>query len=170
MSDLAIELRRSIERLPANDPRRAKALEQFAPKPSAPAPVAVSGTTTADGTVTALAVTMCLKTVSEANSRDMGVKMGRVKRQRATVRDTLRSMGRVLPMFPVVVTLTRISRKTLDDDNLQSAFKAVRDGVADAMNRDDGDVAAYEWRYAQEVGASGYAVRILIESRKAATP
>ena len=37
------------------------------------------------------------------------------------------------PEMPVVVTLTRISPRQLDEDNLSRAFKAIRDGVADAL-------------------------------------
>jgi len=36
------------------------------------------------------------------------------------------------------ITMTRRGRK-MDDDNLGGAFKAVRDGIADALQIDDGD-------------------------------
>lgn len=54
--------------------------------------------------------------------------------------------------LPCVVTLTRISPRLLDDDNLRPALKAVRDGVADRLGVDDRDPRV-EWRYAQRKGA-----------------
>jgi len=36
------------------------------------------------------------------------------------------------------ITLTRLSRRNLDSDNLAGALKAVRDGVADCLGIDDG--------------------------------
>jgi hypothetical protein len=48
-----------------------------------------------------------------------------------------------------VVTLTRFGGRKLDDDNLRSALKSIRDGIADAIGLDDGD-GRIEWRYAQD--------------------
>ncbi len=59
---------------------------------------------------------------------------------------------------PLVCTLTRIGRK-LDDDNLASAFKAVRDQVAAELGVDDGSDAV-AWRYAQERGPAGIRIEI----------
>jgi hypothetical protein len=48
----------------------------------------------------------------------------------------------------------------LDGDNLQSAFKATRDGVADWLGVDDGD-PRLDWQYRQRKGAAKvYAVEI----------
>lgn len=47
-----------------------------------------------------------------------------------------------------VVTLTRCAPRELDDDNLARAFKATRDGVADALGVDDRDKRLV-WRYEQ---------------------
>lgn len=61
---------------------------------------------------------------------------------------------------PVTITLTRISPGTLDDDNLQGALKAIRDGVADAFHVADND-KRIRWQYAQEKCARKmYGVRI----------
>lgn len=63
-----------------------------------------------------------------------------------------------------VVTVTRHSSGTLDDDNLQGSLKAIRDGIADAMWIDDGS-DRIEWRYAQAKAKRGtYTVTIRIES------
>jgi hypothetical protein len=47
-----------------------------------------------------------------------------------------------------VITITRHGSRRMDDDNLASCCKAVRDGIADALGIDDGDPRT-EWRYAQ---------------------
>lgn len=64
--------------------------------------------------------------------------------------------------MPVRVKLTRIGRKEMDGDNLQGALKAVRDGIADAIEIDDGD-KRMTWDYAQEIG-KGYSVRVEISA------
>ena len=61
---------------------------------------------------------------------------------------------------PITVVLTRIGKKTLDDDNLQSGFKATRDGVADWLGIDDGS-PLLTWRYAQEKGKQ-YAAHVAV--------
>lgn len=64
------------------------------------------------------------------------------------------------------VTLTRVGVRELDSDNLASACKAVRDGVADRLRLDDGSPLV-EWAYRQEKclkGAEG--VRVEIEALK----
>ena len=59
------------------------------------------------------------------------------------------------------ITLTRIAPRALDSDNLASAFKACRDGIADALGVDDGS-PRLEWRYAQEKGAARVRVELQI--------
>ena len=58
------------------------------------------------------------------------------------------------------VTLTRVAPRELDDDNLASAFKAIRDEVAAFVGLDDGS-KRFTWAYRQERGL--YAVRIRLE-------
>lgn len=66
--------------------------------------------------------------------------------------------------LPCVVTLTRIAPRALDDDNLRSGFKGLRDGIADRLGIADND-PRIEWRYAQERGKpKEYAARVQIES------
>ncbi len=75
------------------------------------------------------------------------------------------------PWLPCTVTLTRISARGLDDDNLQGAFKAVRDSVASALCVDDRlrDIVRYE--YSEDVvkwkrgTPTPKAIRITIERR-----
>jgi hypothetical protein len=67
--------------------------------------------------------------------------------------------------LPVVVTLTRIAPRQLDDDNLASGFKGIRDGVAEALGTDDRNPLV-TWRYAQRRGdPREYAMTIEITPR-----
>lgn len=65
--------------------------------------------------------------------------------------------------LPCVVTLIRVAPRPLDGDNLQSGFKALRDGIADRLGVADND-PRIEWRYGQVRGkAKEYAARVKIE-------
>lgn len=109
---------------------------------------------------------LTVHTVSEANSRDHWAKKAkRVAAQRRFSHWCLEAHilrgGLVLP-FPLIVTLTRIAPRELDGDNLQSALKATRDGIADYFGVDDRD-PRIEWCYGQEKGrVREYAVRVEI--------
>lgn len=59
------------------------------------------------------------------------------------------------------VTFLRTGGNPMDSDNLQAAFKAMRDAVAGMVGVDDGDEAFWDWRYEQAGGAVG--VRITLE-------
>jgi crossover junction endodeoxyribonuclease RusA len=109
-------------------------------------------------------VLLPVRTWSEANVRGhWGKRARRAKRQREAARLLVRAARIAIPKSgPVAITLTRIALRALDSDNLASGFKAVRDGVADALGVDDGS-ARIEWRYAQERGKPGeYAVKVQI--------
>ena len=72
---------------------------------------------------------------------------------RGAVRDALAlrappSLGRARGSW--VVRLTRAAPAELDDDNLSSAFKAVRDAVAAWLGVDDSPRSPVRWKYAQE--------------------
>jgi len=56
------------------------------------------------------------------------------------------------PEIPLIVMLTRISPRPLDDDNLRGAFKSIRDGIADVFQLDDSARSPITWRYAQLKG------------------
>lgn len=91
-----------------------------------------------------------VQTKNESNQRGMGWfgKASRAKKQRTAI-SALFPKWKVAPA--VRVTLTRISAGELDDDNLRSALKAVRDEVAACMRIDDGS-RLVEWAYAQKKG------------------
>lgn len=76
----------------------------------------------------------------------------------APYREALRAIATTRPV--VTVRLTRIGKRRLDGDNLQSAGKACRDGIADALGVDDADPRV-TWVYEQSL-AKEYGVRIEI--------
>lgn len=102
-----------------------------------------------------------LQTVSEANQRGMAIaKAGRVRGQRTTAYGKLRSKYPTPPKPPMVVVLVRYANRALDSDNLASALKAVRDGVADWLKIDDGN-PGIRWVVEQEPARPRvYGVRI----------
>lgn len=89
------------------------------------------------------------------------VRHRRVKAQRQTVAWFL-TASTPRPALPVVVTLTRVGVRDLDGDNLQGAFKAVRDQVATWLGLDDAD-PRIRWEYDQRRGKV-CAVEIRVES------
>lgn len=99
-------------------------------------------------------ISLPLKIVSVANLREhWRVRANRASHQRCL---TMLVVQNKVPKddAPTEVTLTRISARALDDDNLASAFKAVRDGVADALGLKDND-KRLAWKYAQRKGKKG---------------
>ena len=65
---------------------------------------------------------------------------------------------------PLRVTITRIAPRTLDDDNLVSCCKAVRDGIAQWLDTPDND-PSITWVYAQRrEGVGEYAVEMTVEA------
>jgi hypothetical protein len=93
-----------------------------------------------------------LLTISEANSRGhWSARAKRVKAQRWAMTLVLGVRPGFIPSS-MVVRLTRMSARSLDTDNLASAFKAVRDQIAEWLGVDDGDPNVV-WVYAQQLRA-----------------
>ena len=87
-------------------------------------------------------------------------------RSRRTKAHRLAALAVPVHPLPCVVTLIRVAPRALDGDNLQSGFKALRDGIADRLGVADNDPRV-EWRYAQARGkAKEYAARVRIEPRE----
>jgi len=80
------------------------------------------------------------------------------KKQRRATRLAL--YGEDIPPLPLVITITRVGRRKLDDDNLASACKYIRDEIATIVGIDDGS-PLYTWRYEQRVGEYGVDVEIV---------
>ena len=103
---------------------------------------------------------MTLPSVANGSHGHWSTRAKRVKAQRNYVKLALidaRVAAKVLVpgshwvVPPMVVTLTRIAPRALDDDNLAYAFKAVRDEVAAYFGVNDND-PRIEWVYRQERG------------------
>jgi hypothetical protein len=104
-----------------------------------------------------IVVDIPVRIISEANSRQHWRKAAARKRvHRMTARTILQMHAR--PMGETeqfTITLTRVAPRKLDDDNLASGFKAVRDGVADWLGIDDGS-PRIQWVYRQHKGDAGH--------------
>jgi hypothetical protein len=105
---------------------------------------------------------------STANLREHHmVKAKRTKKQRGCAKMVVGSVVRGIPWTEsayLLVTITRVAPRELDDDNLATACKATRDGIADALGINDRDPRV-KWQYAQAKGQpKEYAVNIRIES------
>jgi hypothetical protein len=115
------------------------------------------------GIVAMIEVEMDMKIVSVANMRlHWAAKARLTKSQRQKTRNALAAVAQSfgVEVLPVTVVLTRVAPRRLDGDNLQSGFKAVRDGVADWLGVDDGN-SLVDWQYAQRsAGAKVYKVEI----------
>lgn len=72
-------------------------------------------------------------------------------------------VGKEIPPAPLLVTITRLAPRKLDDDNLQGACKFIRDEIARKVGIDDGS-SQYTWRYEQKT-AKTYGVDVEITSR-----
>lgn len=102
---------------------------------------------------------------SAANLREHHMARSRRAKSHRSIAAVECQRAKRLPM-PLLVTLTRIAGRELDDDNLAHAFKSVRDGVADALGIKDNDPRV-SWAYAQERRGVGHPnkVRIVIGPR-----
>ena len=101
-----------------------------------------------------------IKTVSGMNAREhWRVKANRVKKERQATGWMLK--GKPKPEIPCSVILTRLSFGSLDDDNLASALKGVRDEIAQWLGVDDRDRITVRYEYRQKRVARGeYGVEI----------
>ena len=109
-----------------------------------------------------------LKTVSEANNHEHWSKQHkRHKGQKTTVRFSLLEW-QIPKKLPVTVTMTRLSTcKMMDSDNLQSAFKYIRDAISEylipgtAAGHADSD-PRITWQYDQ-VKSKLLGIRLIFE-------
>jgi hypothetical protein len=108
-----------------------------------------------------------IRTVSEANragSQHWRVRHKRAKEQRGLAAMLARNTFGKAPSLPLTITLTRIAPRELDDDNLSSSQKHVRDGLADWLGVDDRS-KQITWVYRQERGAPRtYGVRVEVST------
>jgi hypothetical protein len=88
------------------------------------------------------------------------MKAKQAKNQRTHVRLAEIKAGRPIGRVSRVggrysVLLVRLGSRALDSDNLQGAFKSIRDQVAELLGVDDGDTDSVGWGYGQEKVARG---------------
>jgi hypothetical protein len=103
-----------------------------------------------------------IRVASTANLREHWA--AKAKRVDAQKRATSTLFPRLKLRTLLVVRLVRVAPRELDDDNLRSALKSVRDGVALRLGIDDRSPLVV-WDYAQEKGKPGqHAVRITVEA------
>ena len=101
-----------------------------------------------------------IKLPSLANMRLDWRKMAELKKkQKHATKLCLLAANVPIPHPPLTITITRIGPRKLDDDNLASACKYVRDQIAASVGVDDGS-SQYVWRYKQKIGAYGVDVEI----------
>lgn len=104
-------------------------------------------------------ISIPLRTVSGMNVREHPMaRHRRVKKEREALAWLLN--GKKAPALPVVVTMTRLAPSSgLDDDNLASAMKPVRDEIAKWLGVDDRDPRV-RWVPAQRRAPWGVEVEI----------
>lgn len=98
--------------------------------------------------------------MSEANRRGHWAKHHKRHQEQRSLAAYMLQQHRPLPKLPVIVRMTRYGPKKLDDDNLASAMKHIRDGIADTFEVDDAD-DGYHWEYRQETNKE-YKVKVEI--------
>lgn len=123
----------------------------------------------------ALTFTAPIHIIPETNQREhWGAKARRVKAQRGAAKmltaSAFRRAESTLHNYPLDVTLTRIigprGRPLDGHDNRRAAFKAVVDGIAEALQVNDGDESRVSWEYAQEERGPDWAIMVRIEKRE----
>lgn len=72
----------------------------------------------------------------------------------------------VLQSHAKTVLFIRTGPRFLDDDNLASAFKAVRDEVAKLLGVSDAPGGPVVWRYEQRKGKPGFEVEFHAEEKR----
>lgn len=102
-----------------------------------------------------------IRTISASNKREgWRARARRVREERDGVRTAWLAAGRPRLPVPCVVRLERRGPRRLDDDNLRSALKGVRDEVAAILGVDDADMRV-TWKYRQTTGLkSGVTITI----------
>lgn len=96
---------------------------------------------------------------SLANTRMCWQRLASVKsKQRKATKLAMKNLK--IPKLPLVVTITRLGPRKLDDDNLQSACKYIRDEIARAVGVDDGS-PQYTWLYGQRTGNYGVEIEMV---------
>ena len=91
------------------------------------------------------------------------VRAKRVKEQRSMIKLVLQSHN-FKPTLPAKIRLCRIAPKELDrDDNIQTAFKHIKDGIGDWFGLKNDNDTRLQFEYEQQSGeARYYGVRVTV--------
>jgi hypothetical protein len=93
-----------------------------------------------------------LQTKNSLNTREhWALRSKRARSQRSKLKSEVSKRLPEIGLPLVVITLTRVSPRSMDSDGVVAALKHCRDGVADALRIDDASPLV-EWRYAQRKG------------------
>lgn len=80
-----------------------------------------------------------------------------------------KGLARLRGAFPLVIDLVRVGPRRADDDNIDAAFKSIRDGIAEGLEVDDGsDAITWQTHQVTRSGqpeAKRYLVQIVIRRR-----
>lgn len=108
-------------------------------------------------------VTIPIHTVNELNAHEFWrERHKRAKRQHAAVAMLINPRCAALPALPVIVKLTRVAPRLMDEgDGLPASMKFVRDAVAKLYGVGDSPRDPIKWEYAQRKSKE-YAVEIHI--------
>jgi hypothetical protein len=114
-----------------------------------------------------LTIEIPVKTTSEVNVREHWAvkRRRRISQQQEVNAEWKAAIKRKKIHLPCVVTFTRIAPKLLDDDNLRSAFKGIRDEVARLLGVDDGSTLV-RFDYLQTpIGKREYRIKIEVRGQ-----
>ena len=135
-------------------------------KPSKPLPVAkVQKEPVAKPAMARLSLSVLISPLTLKSEANAGGKLrDKIARKSVVKSAVVHALPDMRFPLPVVVRLTRIGQKQLDDDNLRPALKAVRDCVAAWLGVDDAN-PLIRWEYGQRAGFVGGCL-IRIKSRQ----
>lgn len=103
-----------------------------------------------------------VRTRAEGNNREHWRRVwSRRKEHRTSARLLGRAASEPPTTYPLVVRMTRVGKRRMDDDNLMGALKGLRDGIADWLGVDDGRTDLVRYEYAQRIGKT-YAVEVVV--------
>lgn len=105
-------------------------------------------------------ITLPLRTINALNAREHWRKRARRAKKERLLAYCATPAGLSLPL---TVNLKRLAPRLMDDDGLTASFKAIRDGIADKVQVNDGN-PELAFRYSQEKSKS-YAIEIVISAR-----
>lgn len=107
------------------------------------------------------------KTVSEANTSEHWAKRSARRKKQHKAAWLMTRNALIIWEFKkrngLKIILTRNGARKMDSDNLAGSMKAIRDGIAEALEINDGNDEQAIWMYAQETVKKGAEVGVWVE-------